>query len=172
MPPAELRLSVGKDDLMASLRDSLIARRRRLESRVNEVRAALESSDRSGVADAIAGALDALYDLWEYWQKRAGLTMNQADARVRGDVDGETAAAPVHARGAKTHVYQEFGCLTDTYGDAYRAYYGVWRWQDYPDPRSRFAARDRWYASHVAREEVLPPIEAALDWMSIQPELQ
>jgi hypothetical protein len=77
MPPAELRLSVGKDDLMASLRDSLIARRRRLESRVNEVRAALESSDRSGVADAIAGALDALYDLWEYWQKRAGLTMTK-----------------------------------------------------------------------------------------------
>lgn len=167
-----LRLSMGKDVLVTSLRDSLIARRRRLESRVSEVRAALNSSDRSGVPDAVAGALDALYDLWEYWRQRAGLTMNQADARVRGDAAGETAAALVHARGGKTHVHEEFGCLTDTYGDAYRAYYGVWRWQDYSDPRSRFAVRDGWYSSHVAREEVLPPMEAALHWMSIQPELQ
>ena len=52
----------------------------------------------------------------EYRQQRAGLTMNQADGRVRGDVDGETAAALVHARGAKTHVFEEFGCLSDTCG--------------------------------------------------------
>ena len=62
--------------------------------------------------------------------------------------------------------------LTDTYGDAYRDYYGVWRWQDYSDSDQRFAARNGWYASHVAREEVLPPLGAALRWMSIQPELQ
>ena len=157
---------------MAQSRDSLIARRRRLKTRVEEVRAALDRTGKTGVPDAVAGALDALYDLWEYWQRRAGLAMNQADGRVRGDVDGETAAALVHARGAKTHVFEEFGRLTDTYGDAYRDYYGVWRWQDYSDSEPRFAARNGWYASHVAREEVLPPLEAALRWMSIQPELQ
>jgi hypothetical protein len=157
---------------MAQSRDSLIARRRRLDTRVKEVRAALDSTDKTGVPDAVAGALDALYDLWEYWQQRAALTMNQADERVRSDVDGETAAALVHARGAKTHVLEEFGHLTDTYGDTYRAYYGVWRWQGYSDPRARFATRDGWYARHVAREEVLPPLEAALRWMSVQPELQ
>jgi hypothetical protein len=43
--------------------------------------------------------------------------MNQADQRLRGDTDGETVAALVHARGAKTHVLEEFGRLTDTYGD-------------------------------------------------------
>jgi hypothetical protein len=37
----------------------------------------------------------------------------------------------------KTHVFEEFGRLTDTYGDTYRAYYGVWRWQAYSDPRAR-----------------------------------
>jgi hypothetical protein len=110
---------------MASMRDSLIAKRRRLDTRVGEVCAALQSSDRIGVPDAVAGALDALYDLWEYWQQQASLTMTQADARVRGDVDGETTAALVHARGAKTHVHEEFGHLTPTYGDAYRSYYGV-----------------------------------------------
>jgi hypothetical protein len=68
--------------------------------------------------------------------------MKQADQRVRGDPDGETAAALVHARGAKTHILEDFGRLTDTYGDAYRAYYGVWRWQDYSDPRARFAPRE------------------------------
>ena len=157
---------------MAQSRDSLIARRRRLDTRVKEVRAALDGTDKTGVPDAVAGALDALYDLWEYWQQHAALTMNQADERVCGDVDGETAAALVHARGAKTHVLEEFGRLTDTYGDTYRAYYGVWRWQGYSDPRVRFATRDGWYARHVAREEVLPPLEAALRWMSVQPELQ
>ena len=167
-----LNPSLRQDHLMAQSRDSLVARRRRLETRVEEVRAALDRTDKTGVPDAVAGALDALYDLWEYWQQRAGLTMNQADGRVRGDVDGETAAALVHARGAKTHVFEEFGRLTDTYGDTYRDYYGVWRWQDYSDSEPRFAARNGWYASHVAREEVLPPLEAALRWMSIQPELQ
>lgn len=157
---------------MASMRDSLIAKRRRLDTRVAEVRAALKNSDKIGVPDAVAGALDALYDLWEYWQQQASLTMAQADARVHGDADGETAAALVHARGAKTHVHEEFGDFTATYGDVYRSYYGVWRWQDYSDPRPRFAVRDGWYASHVAREEILPPIEVALQWLGIQPELQ
>jgi hypothetical protein len=157
---------------MGQSRDSLIARRRRLGTRVEEVRAALDDTDKTWVPDAVAGALDALYDLWEYWQQRAALTMNQAEQRVRGDTAGEAAAALVHARGAKTHVLEEFGRLTDTYGAAYRYYYGVWRWQDYSDPRPRFAAGDGWYAHHVARQEVLPPLEAALRWMSIQPELQ
>lgn len=157
---------------MAQPRDSLVARRRRLDTRVKEVHAALSSANKSTVPDAVAGALDALYDLWEYWQQRAGLTTNQADARVRSDVDGETTAALVHARGAKTHVFEDFGELTDTYSDTYRDYYGVWRWQDYSDPRARFASRDDWFARHVAHEEILPPLEAALQWTSIQPELQ
>lgn len=139
---------------------------------MKEVHAALSSADKSTVPDAVAGALDALYDLWEYWQQRAGLTANQADGRVRSDVDGETTAALVHARGAKTHVFEDFGELTDTYSDTYRDYYGVWRWQDYSDPRARFASRDGWFARHVAHEEILPSLEAALQWTSIQPELQ
>jgi hypothetical protein len=167
-----MRHRFGQDVLMGPSRDSLIARRRRFDSRVEDVRAALDDADKTRVPDAVAGALDALYDLWEYWQQRAAFTMNQADDRVRGDTAGETSAALVHARGAKTHVLEEFGRLTDTYGDTYRDYYGVWRWQDYTDPRPRFATRDRWYARHVARHEVLLPLEEALRWMSVQPELQ
>ena len=45
--------------------------------------------------------------------------------------------------------FEEFGQLTDTYGDTYREHYGIWRWQDYSDPRARFATRDDWYARHV-----------------------
>jgi hypothetical protein len=157
---------------MSQSRDSLIARRRRFETRVGEVRIALDSTDKNSVPDAVAGALDALYDLWEYWQQSVGLTMNQADQRLRGDTGGETVAALVHARGAKTHFLEEFGLLTDTYGDTYRDYYGVWRWQDYSDPRPRFATRDGWYASQVARQDVLAPLEAAVRWLSTQPELQ
>jgi hypothetical protein len=61
---------------MTQSRDSLIARRRRLDTRVKEVRAALDGADKTGVPDPVAGALDALYDLWEYWQQHADLTMN------------------------------------------------------------------------------------------------
>jgi hypothetical protein len=156
---------------MAESQDPLNARWRRLNARVGEVHAALNRTDKSGLNDAVAGALDALYDLWAYWQQRAGLTAKQADAHVRGDADGETTAALVHARGAKTHVFEEFGQFTDTYADTYRDYYGVWRWQDYSDSHTRFPARNGWYAHHVAREEILPPLESALRWMAAQPEL-
>jgi len=139
---------------------------------VKEVQAALDGTDRAAVPDAVAAALDALYDLWEYWQHSVRITVNQADERLRGDVDRETTAALVHARGAKTHVFEEFGQLTDTYGDTYREHYGIWRWQDYSDPHARFATRDDWYARHVAHEEVLAPLEAALRWMGNQPELR
>jgi len=157
---------------MGPPQDSLIARRRRFNSRVKEVQAALDGTDRAAVPDAVAAALDALYDLWEYRQHSAGIPVNQAGQRLRGDVDGEITAALVHARGAKTHVFEEFGQLTDTYGDTYREHYGIWRWQDYSDPRARFATRDDWYARHVAREEILAPLEAALRWMGNQPELK
>jgi hypothetical protein len=98
--------------------------------------------------------------------------LNQADDRVRSDVDGETAAALIHARGAKTHVFVEFGSLTDTYADSYHDYYGTWRWQEYSDPRSRYAIRNDWYARHVALQEVMLPLEASLRWISVRPELQ
>jgi hypothetical protein len=68
---------------MGPSRDSLIARRRRFDLRVEEVRAALDDAGKTRVPDAVAGALDALCDLWEYWQQRAALTMNRADERVR-----------------------------------------------------------------------------------------
>lgn len=45
--------------------------------------------------DAVARALEALYDIWEYWQKSVGLTISQQDGVVTGDADGETAAGLV-----------------------------------------------------------------------------
>jgi hypothetical protein len=168
----DLSRRFGEHVPMAQSRDALTARRRRLGTRVKEVHAALDGGNKADVPDAVAGALDALYDLWEYWQQAVELTLNQADDRVRGDADGETAAALVHARGAKTHVFEDFGHLTDTYGETYRRYYGVWRWQNYSDPRPRFAERDNWYALHVADKEIMASLEAALRWLSAQPELQ
>ena len=84
-----------------------------------EVRSAVNSADGNGVPNAVAGVLDALYELVEYWQQAASLTMRQADDLVSTDVDGETTAALVRARGVKTHSFVEFGTLTDTYSDAY-----------------------------------------------------
>ena len=121
--------------------------------------------------DAVAVALDALYDMWERWRKTEGLSNSQADNLVSGDDDGKTAVALVHARGAKTHLFVEFGNLTDTYSDTYFDHYGAWRWQDYSDPGTQFAARNGWYGSHVSGHEVLPPLEAALRWFRSRPEL-
>jgi len=100
------------------------------------------------------------------------VTMRQADTRIGGDIEGETAAALAFVRGAKTHSFVEFGSLTDTYADTYRDYYGTWRWQAYSDPNPRFANRNGWYDCHVARQEVLPPLESASRWLSSQAELQ
>jgi len=48
---------------MAQPDESLIARKRRLDTRIMDVRSAVEAADKTGVPDAVAGALDALYDL-------------------------------------------------------------------------------------------------------------
>lgn len=39
--------------------------------------------------------------------------------RFRGHPDGETAAALVHARGAKTHCQVDFGDFTDTIAERF-----------------------------------------------------
>lgn len=69
---------------MAQSRDALVARRRRVDTRIREVHAALNGPDQADVPDAVADALDALYDLWEYWRQAAGLTMNQAGVAPPG----------------------------------------------------------------------------------------
>jgi len=151
--------------------DALAARWRRLDARVQEVRAGVDSADPHQCHDAVAGALDALYDLWEFWTTSAQLTSRGADDRVRGESGGELTAALVHARGGKSHEAVEFGDFTDTYSDSYFYHYGYWRWQAHSDPKSRFAERDAWYAAHVAHQEVLPVLETALTWLRQQPEL-
>lgn len=105
--------------------DSLSARWRRLEAAVEEVRAAVNDPNSTRVPDAIAVALDALYDMWERWRRAGGFSNSKADNLVAGDYDGESAAALVHARGAKTHSFIEFGNFTDTYSDTYFDHYGA-----------------------------------------------
>ena len=156
---------------MTSAADALSARWRRLDRNVAGVRAAVGSADPDRCPDAVAAALDALYDLWEFWAARLALTFRQENDTVRGDASAETAAALVHARGAKSHTYVEFGEFTDTYAERYYDHYGCWRWQAHSDPDERFAERDRWYGVHVAGHEVVPPLEAAVSWMRARPEL-
>lgn len=118
----------------------LRARWRRLNARLKEVRSSVGSGDQDRLPDAVSGALDAMNEMWVYWCGKKTLgTLKDQDNFVRGDVEGETAAALVHARGAKTHDPEEFGDLTDTYTDVYSDLYGVWRWQAYsrPDPNTR-----------------------------------
>jgi len=111
-------------------------------------------------------------EMWVYWCGKKTLgTLKDQDNFVRGDVEGETAAALVHARGAKTHDPEEFGDLTDTYTDVYSDLYGVWRWQAYSRPDPKYKNRDQWYGQHVADEEILSPFDAAVRWMHRQPEL-
>ncbi|MHB2022130.1 MAG: hypothetical protein ACYCO3_02175 [Mycobacteriales bacterium] len=122
--------------------------------------------------DAVERALEALYDIWEYWQKSVGLTLSQQDGVVTGDADGETAAGLVFARGGKTHDFVEFGELSDAYRDTYYDHYGSWRWQPYSDPRERYSQRNASYARHVEGHEVLPPLQAAIRWLTHQPQLR
>lgn len=145
--------------------DALAARWRRLKAAVDNVRAAVGSSDPHRCPDAVANALDALYDLWELWVRRSHLKFADQDCEVGGDPDGELVAALIFARGGKTHAQVEFGDFTDTISESFFDHYGCWRWRPYHDPNPRLVKRDAWYASHVAYQEVLPVIERAVAWM-------
>jgi hypothetical protein len=118
-------LIFSQDVLMTGQDESLAARWRRLKAAVEEVRAAVNDHDPTRVPDAVAVALDALYDLWERWRRAGGLSNSQADNLVAGNDAGETTAALVHARGAKTHLFVEFGDFTDTFSDTYFDHYGA-----------------------------------------------
>jgi hypothetical protein len=112
------------------------AKWRRMNAGVDEVSAAVNSGSIEECPDAVVGALNALYDLWEAWRSaRAGVGVTvkvvDDDRAVSGEPDGETAAALVFARGGKTHATVEFGDLTDTFSDTFRDPFGVWRWQPY-----------------------------------------
>ena len=155
---------------------TVAAKWRRMSARVDEVSAAVNSGSIDECPDAVAGALDALYDLWEAWRSArtgVGVTVKVVDddRAVSGEPDGETAAALVFGRGGKTHAMVEFGDLTDTFSDTFRDLYGVWRWQPYTDPNPRYRTRCAWYAQHVAGQEVLPPFMRALAWLKTQSEV-
>jgi hypothetical protein len=150
---------------------AVIARRRRLCTRGKEVHAALDGTDKAGVSNAVAGALDALYDLWEYWRQSVALTMDQADERLRGDVDGETTAALVHARGAKPTFLKT--------SDTSRIPTGI---RTVTTTGSGVGKMTQILARALplvmagtpvcSSRRVPAPLEAALRWMSTQPELQ
>jgi hypothetical protein len=147
---------------------------RRLASAVDDVRSAVASADPSECPDAVVRALDAVYDLWEWWRRSASLSSHQADDRVALDQDegGRITAALVHARGDKTHHHVEFGEFTDTIAMHYYDHYGCWRWQDRPEEtKAQYERRANWYVQYVAHREVLPPFERALAWFLGQSEL-
>ena len=84
--------------------------------------------------DAVAVALDALYDLWERWRRTGGFSNSQADDLVCSDHDGEMTLPWFMFVVPRRIQFVEFGSLTDTYSDTYFDHYGAWRWQAYSDP--------------------------------------
>lgn len=92
--------------------DAIRARERRLRTAIQSVRdaVAVHRSDHF-VPDAVAVALDALYDLAEIVKGQGGYTIRGLDDHVAGDVGGEATLALVCARGAKNHALVDFGQL-------------------------------------------------------------
>jgi hypothetical protein len=150
--------------------DPLTAKWRRFDVGVDRMRSAVGAAHSDEMHDAVNAALNALYELWEYWRANAPPRSNGDDAFVRGDIYGETTAALVYARGAQYHrVFQEHGDLTGTYSDTYYDHYGSWLWEHFSDPK--YPVREGWYKAHVAGHEVVEPFKAARQWLSAQPEL-
>ena len=118
---------VGDNGAVTTPTEALAAGWRRLVASVDRVQEAVDSPDPHRCPDAVAATLDDLYDIWEFWSEKAGLTAAGADAAVQGDTPGEVTAALVHARGAKSHALIEFGHFTDTYAATYFSHYGCWR---------------------------------------------
>jgi len=149
---------------------SLAAQQHRLDLGIQRVRDSVNSPLPYDCPSAVADTLDALYDLWETWSGGGSkLSFRAQNARVEGNVSGETAAALVFARGDKTHMHIIFGELTDTFSDTFRDHYGCWRWQ--PHPSQEYAPRNKWYATRVSGHEALTPLVDAVTWLREQPEL-
>ncbi len=158
---------------MSNRSDALQARWRRLTQHLAEVIKVQDSAGHS-LPDAVSDVLNDTYDLWDMWAKdrTPALTTKQQDDAVRGDPDGETTAALVWARGAKTHAFVEWGEVTTGYAPTYRPNYWWWHWQSYSEPGTRWPDRDDWYGQHVAGKPVLAPLQAAERWLRTRQELR
>lgn len=150
-------------------RDELEARWRRLRRVLDELRTAAWEPDPATCPDAVVFALHAFYDLFEVWNK--GQARIAAEAKVRGDTDGETAVALVYVRGAATHsmvAFEDGVALEDAFTDTFTDLFGAWLWQ----PVSNGAGvRASWYEEHVVGRDVLEPILAAIRWLEAQAEV-
>lgn len=150
----------------------LTATGRRLNEQVERIGASVNDPSPETCPDAVAYALGDLSDLWETWSSARDLRkFPQQERAVEGIAEGETVAALVFARGAKSHEHVEFGDLTDSFSDHFYDHFGVWRWGPCSDLRPSFLVRSDWYVLHVAGQETLPPFERALVWLRAQPEL-
>lgn len=154
--------------------DALSARWRRFDAALAAVREAHTARDAAPMVDAVAGALEALYGLWEAWRLEAGLTFAAQNTAAEVDDQGRTTAALVYARGGQTHRLIDFGEMVPgaVFGQAVfgAAFFGfAWRWQAFADPR--WAPRDAWYAALVAGAPVLDPLDSAGRWLRRRPEL-
>lgn len=157
---------------MSNPAEAIRGRWRRLRDGVQAVRDAVGgAADGDAVPDAVARALDALYDLMEVVKQRGDYTNEDLDNLAAGDVGGETTFALVCARGAKTHALVDFGDLhtfgSHAFGEG--PYGGGWAWQEFSDPK--FCLRSDWYARRVQGHLVLGPLEVAVAWLLQRPEI-
>jgi len=148
---------------------SLEDRWRRFDAALDRLTAAVDTADQNAAPDAVAGALDTLYDLWEAFRtarKAAGLSAD--DSVAANDPAGETVAALIYARGGKTHDADliEFGALTDSFTDTFRDTFAAWCWGEYVDESQ--GDRSIWYGQHVAGQELLAPFAVARGWLALQ----
>ncbi len=160
---------------MSDPEDAIRSRLRRSRDAIQAVSDAVAGDGHDAVPDlvpdAVARALDALYDLAEVVKKQGGHSLKNLDDLVDGDAAGETTLGLLCARGAKTHALVDFGDLhtfgSHRFGEG--PFGGGWAWQEFEDPR--FSLRSTWYASHVQGRLVLDPLEVALAWLANRPEL-
>jgi hypothetical protein len=151
---------------------AVISRWRRFDIALASLREQLDSDDPHGVPDAIAPALDALYDLTEI--VKTSRSTKELDALAEGDPRGRTTLALVCARGGKTHRQVDHGALVG-FGEApfgLGPFGGGWMWRPYVDPDPRRADRSRWFAELVEWHGVTDPFDDAAAWLAEQPELE
>jgi hypothetical protein len=162
-------VGMGQDRSMIDP-DALNATWRRLRGHLDMVR----STDGDDLRDAAVGCLHEIYDLWEIWSDAKGLSLRGEDDAVESNADGESAAALVFVRGGRTHGGVEPGELftfgSGGFGEG--PYGGGWAWHNYSDTTNpRYARRNTWYHDHVRGRLIIEPLDAAVRWLELQPEL-
>jgi hypothetical protein len=151
----------------------VVASEEGLREAVGRLDAALRDTAKSPYVP-LAEVLEWVYRLDQWHMNRGGLGKDTYLRLRASSVEGKIHGALTLVRGIGIHHLVENAApadlyLSETLRVSDRLYLGhAWRWRrlaDLPSPEQPQHGRDDWYRNHVEQLTVMPPVEAATEFL-------